>query len=150
MVWTGISSNRKAQLILFRNEHVNAQTYLDNVLRPVVVPLAQEIGENFILVDDNARPHRAKGVNRYLQEQGITRMNWPACSPDMNPIEHVWDKLQRQLHMRLSCPDNLEQLAEALTEEWASLPQDFILNLIRSMKRRCESLIRSSGGPTSY
>ncbi|GFV38171.1 transposable element Tcb2 transposase [Trichonephila clavipes] len=50
--------------------------------------------------DDNARPHRARLVENMLEAETIQRMEWPACSPDLNPIHHVWDMLGRRIAAR--------------------------------------------------
>ncbi|GFW37868.1 transposable element Tcb2 transposase [Trichonephila clavipes] len=51
-------------------------------------------------MDDNARPHRADIVDDYLESEGIARMAWPAYSPDLNPIENLWDALGRAISSR--------------------------------------------------
>ncbi|GFX88622.1 transposable element Tcb2 transposase [Trichonephila clavipes] len=81
--------------------------FVDEILRPIVVPYAPAIGDDFILMDDNSRPHRTNLVEDSLFEEGIVRMEWPACSPDMNPIEHVWDTLGRRVAGRQPPPQTL-------------------------------------------
>ncbi|GBN35036.1 hypothetical protein AVEN_129147-1 [Araneus ventricosus] len=71
------------------NGALTAQRYRDDILRPIVVPYAAAIGDESILMEDNARPHRAELVDNFLFDEGIFRMDWPAYSPDLNPIEHV-------------------------------------------------------------
>ncbi|GFU11679.1 transposable element Tcb1 transposase [Trichonephila clavipes] len=57
-------------------------------------------GAEFLFMDDNGRPHRTNIVDECLQSEDITRMDWPAYSPDLNPIEHVWDMLGRRIAAR--------------------------------------------------
>ncbi|GFU53696.1 putative transposable element [Trichonephila clavipes] len=73
--------------------------------------------------DDNARPHRARLVENMLEAETIQRMEWPACSPDLNPIEHVWDILGRRIAARPRPPATVRDLEIALLEEWNSIPQ---------------------------
>ncbi|GFU83910.1 transposable element Tcb2 transposase [Trichonephila clavipes] len=82
--------------------------------RNMNVSHAAAIGDDFILMDDNSRPHRANLVEDSFFEEGIVRMEWPACSPDMNPIEHVWDALGRRVASRQPPPQTLQELERAL------------------------------------
>ncbi|GFU76858.1 transposable element Tc3 transposase [Trichonephila clavipes] len=91
-------------------------------------------------MDDNARPHRANIVDECLQLEDITRMDWPAYSPDLNPIEHVWDMFGRRIEAREPPPTCLPELRRALLDEWCNIPQDQIDNLILRMPMRCSSL----------
>ncbi|GFX06788.1 transposable element Tcb2 transposase [Trichonephila clavipes] len=97
------------------------------------------IGLDFIFMDDNARPHRTLAVEELLEIEDITRMDWPAYSPDLNPIEHVWDALERCIPARLHHPENTQQLKQMLIEEWVLLPQEMLHHLVLSMRRRCEA-----------
>ncbi|GFV69105.1 transposable element Tcb2 transposase [Trichonephila clavipes] len=73
-------------------------------------------------MDDNCRPHRSNLVENFLFEEGIVRMEWPACSPDMNPIEHVWDALGRRVAGRQPPPHALQELERALLRGFPVAP----------------------------
>ncbi|GFV55566.1 transposable element Tcb2 transposase, partial [Trichonephila clavipes] len=68
-------------------------------------------------------------------------MDWPAYSPDLNPIKHLWDALGRRIAARLHHPENTQQLKQMLIKEWALLPQEMLHQLVLSMQRRCEATI---------
>ncbi|GFU69290.1 transposable element Tcb1 transposase [Trichonephila clavipes] len=105
------------------------------------------MGAEFLFMDDNARPHRANIVDECFRSENITCMYWPAYSPDLNPIEHVWDMLGRRIATLQPSPTCLPELRGALLDE---SPQDQIDNLILSMPRRCKACIASSGRHTPY
>ncbi|GFV38455.1 uncharacterized protein TNCV_4393361 [Trichonephila clavipes] len=63
-------------------------------------------------------------------------MEWPVCSPDMNPIEHVWDSLGRRVAGRQPPPQTLQEL-ERVLEEWDRTPHFVINSHIESMPQRC-------------
>ncbi len=108
------------------------------------------MAQGALFQDDNAHPHRARIVDAFLQQEGITRMEWPACSPDLNPIEHLWDQLGRAVQTRLHAQSTLADLRRILVEEWDRLPQHRVQRLVHSMRRRCDSCIAVAGGPTRY
>ncbi|GFY34823.1 transposable element Tc1 transposase [Trichonephila clavipes] len=83
-------------------------------------------------MDDNARPYRTLAVEELLYNEDIFRRDWPAYSPDLNPIEHVWDALGRRIAARLHHPENTQQLKQMLIEEWALLPQEMLHQLVLS------------------
>ncbi|CAB3261712.1 unnamed protein product [Arctia plantaginis] len=102
------------------------------------------------LMHDNARPHVVHVVTQYLRDVSIRTMDWPARSPDLNPIEHLWDELKRRVRARVPAPTRLPELRIAIEEEWNTIPQDFIVRLVRSMNTRMLAVIRVRGGNTEY
>ncbi|GFT14326.1 transposable element Tcb1 transposase [Trichonephila clavipes] len=105
---------------------------------------------NLLFMDDNATCYRILAVQDCLDSEGIQRLVWPARSPDLNPIEIVWDALGRQVAGRNYSPTNKNTLIRALTEEWDKLPQQLLDNVVQSMVRRVKCCITLHGGHIPY
>lgn len=149
MVWGGISIIGKTRLVIV-DGNLNAVRYRDEILQPVAIPYLRQLGANGILQDDNARPHRARVITDYLQNARINRMEWPANSPDLSPSEQLWDQLGRAVRARVTNTTTLADLRLMLVQQWDAIPQQRIVRLIRSMRRRCEAVIGAYGGSTRY
>ncbi|GFX07469.1 CUB domain-containing protein [Trichonephila clavipes] len=124
--------NDRTHLHVVANGTMTGQRYIDEVLLPHVRLFRGAVGEKFVYMDDNATCHRTLAVQDCLDSEGIQRLVWPACSPDLNPIENVWDALGRQVAGRNHPPTNKNTLIRALTEEWDKLPQQLLDNVVQS------------------
>ena len=83
----------------------------------------------------------------------LSRLSEPEShplSPDLSPIEHLWDELGRRVRHRKNPPETLQELRDALVHEWNNIPHAFIQRLIGSTRRRCESVVAARGGHTCY
>ncbi|GFV92104.1 transposable element Tcb2 transposase [Trichonephila clavipes] len=129
---------------------VPGDRYCEEVLLPHVRLFQGAIGADFIFMEDNSLPHRTLAVEELLESEDVTRMDWPAYSPDLNPIEHVLDALGRRIAARLHHPDNTQQLKQRLIQEWVLLPPEMLHQLVLSMRRRCEATIAVRGGHGPY
>ena len=86
----------------------------------------------------------------FLQDRNVSVMPWPVKSMDLNPIEHVWDLLDRRVRARAIPPINFRELAGALVEESGNISQQELANLVQSMRRRCTAVLSAAGGHSRY
>ncbi|GFW31895.1 transposable element Tc3 transposase [Trichonephila clavipes] len=149
LVWERIILGSRTDLHT-QSVTMTGHIYRDVILEQHVRLFRGAMGAEFVFMDDNVRPRRANIIDECLQSEDIFRMDWPAYSPDLNPIEHVWDMLGRRIVARQPPPICLPELRRALLDEWYNIPQDQIDNLILSMPRRCKACIASSGRHTPY
>ena len=119
------------------NGNLNAQRYVNDIIIPHVHPFTQRVNANFVFQQDNARVHTAQHVNNQIAQHGITVLNWPACSPGLNPIEHVWSQLKAAMYHRVSDNTTLAQLEQIARQEWQNnMPMHRMRRLVCSMTLR--------------
>ncbi|GFV86855.1 transposable element Tcb2 transposase [Trichonephila clavipes] len=150
MVCAGIMINGRTCLHVVANGTMTDQRYIDEVLLPHVRLFRGAVGDKFVFMDDNATCHRTLAVQDCLDSEGFQRLVWPARSPDLNPIENMWDALGRQVAGQNYPPTKKNTLIRALTEEWDKLPQQLLDNVVQSMVRRVECCITLHGGHIPY
>jgi transposase len=151
MVWGCMSWQGPGPLGVIEDT-LDGNGYIE-LLSSHLVPYLEQVRRHVpgvMLYDDNARCHVAGPVAQYEQAHGIHRSDWPAQSPDLNPIEHLWDYLDRQVRKREHLPTSRAEMVAALQEEWSRIPLDVVRNLISSMPNRTKAVIDAKGGPTRY
>ncbi|GFU94746.1 transposable element Tcb2 transposase [Trichonephila clavipes] len=131
----------RTDLHIFDAGSVNGTRYCNEILLPYVRLFRGAMGLQFLFMDDIAPCHRTVAAEQILESEDIEHMDWPARSPDLNPIEHVWDFLGRRLAARTLPPVTIRELRLALQDEWAAMPEQLIDTLILSMGRRCETCL---------
>ena len=81
-----------------------------------------------------------------MQQNNVNVTSWPAQSPDLNPIDHLWDEIQRRLNEEQPSPTTAAELSVAFQRVWARIPIAFINRLVNSVYRRYAAVINAGGG----
>ena len=102
------------------------------ILQPEAVSFLQR-HEPAILMHDNARLHVARICRQFLNRNNVNVIHWPAMSPDMNPIEHIWDYLGRKVRARGNV-HNLRDLENTLIQEWNNILNVVIRRYVKSVR----------------
>ena len=151
MVWGCVSHDCKLDLVTVQGT-LTGQTYQTDILETAVIPHFDDhpLLTRPVFMDDNARPHRSRAVIECLRQNAISTLLWPARSPDLNPLEHLWDILGRKICEITPPVQTLLELEAALHREWQQIPQQRIQRLVKGMRRRLDAAIAVQGGYIKY
>ena len=126
MVWGAISYSSQSHLV-FLQGRVNSSRYITQVVNAVLLPFLRQEGD-VLFQQDNARLHTAAGTQ--LSLRGVQQLPWPARSPDISPMEHIWDMMKRELTLSPEPATTIAELRKRVQNAWDSPFQDDILFLI--------------------
>ena len=146
MVWGCISVAGVGELY-FIEGNMKSNLYCE-ILQQSVIPSLQKLGSRAMFQHDNDHKHTSKMITALLKKLKVKMIDWPSKSPDMNPIEHLWGILKRNVEV---CKvSNISQLRDVIMEEWKSIPVATCEALVNSMPRRVKAVLDNDGGNTKY
>ena len=151
MVWGCMGWNGVGMLVEVE-EKMNADQYCQILSDGVVESfekLEMEEGE-WYFQQDNDPKHTSRKATEWFDDKGIQVLSWPAQSPDLNPIEHLWEHLKRRLWKYSDPPKGVHELWDRLVDEWNGISPEVCQNLIESMPRCIQAVIKANGGHTNY
>ena len=128
---------------------IDAEAYV-GILERHMLPSRRRLfpGTPCLFQQDNARPHSARVTTAWLRRHRVRVLDWPACSPDLSPIENVWRIMKRRIRQRW--PRTVEQLKSCIHQEWAKIPLAKLQQLIPSVPKRLQSVIKRKGDVTQW
>ncbi len=126
---------------------MNAERYI-KVLEQHMLPSRRHLfqGRPCVFQQDNAKPHTAAITTAWLRSRRVRVLNWPACSPDLSPIENTWRIIKQKIHQRR--PQTLQQLETYIRQEWDQIPTPKLQKLITSMPRHLQTVLKRRGDAT--
>ena len=147
MVWGCFAGSRVGDLYRVRGT-LNQNGYHSILQRHAIPSGMRLVGQGFILQQDNDPKHKSKLCQNYLrkkeQDGKLENMEWPAQSPDLNPIELVWDELGRRVKAKQHT--SATHLWELLQQIWEERSEEYLISIVERMPRVCSAVISAKGG----
>ena len=135
--------------LVFIDGNMTGEMYRDILDKNLLESVKKlKMNDDWIFQQDNDPKHKAAIVTNWLNRNQVERLNWPSFSPDMNPIEHLWDEVERRLKKKQ--PKNKTELQKCLIEVWEEIEVSVLKKLVDSVPNRLNEVIRVKGYPTRY
>ena len=147
MVWSCFSRDGVGPI--YRVQGIMDQNMYKGIIKDIMLPHAKDkMLCSWTFQHDNDPKHTSKLVTEFLAQKKVRIFEWPSQSPDLNPIEHLWEHIERKVSVRK--PSNQHDLFELIKRTWEEIPIDVLINLVDSMPRRCNAVVAAKGFPTKY
>lgn len=149
MVWGAFSSHGKLTLG-FPSTRMDSSEYQE-VLETNLEPYRRKFPRRkFTFQQDNASVHVSTSTKQWFATKKIALLEWPACSPDCNPMENMWGVFVRHLYREGRQYETTKSLKVAILSTWNSIDEILIRKLVGSMPNRIFELVKCQGGPIKY
>ena len=149
MVWGCFSFYGKSQLKIV-NGHQDSPTYVSTLISHLAPFVGDKHPSSFTFQQDNAPTHTSKLTQNWLNVNQIDILDWPPYSPDLNPIENLWEFMTQKMYKNGRHLRNLVELQEELEHIWDSIEDSLLHSLAQSMPSRLQSVLALNGGGTRY
>ncbi|EYC03119.1 hypothetical protein Y032_0096g2948 [Ancylostoma ceylanicum] len=104
----------------------------------------------YTIQQDNAAVHVSQSTKTWLSKNRVNVMDWPACSPDLNPMENLWGIIARKVYSNHCQFQTIDDLKTAVIDAWEDVEDDTLRNLVNSMPNRLFEVASRQGGPIDY
>jgi len=146
-VWGCFSSKGFGKLIIFTG--ILDSFKMCKIYEKGLLPIADKwFGADWTLCEDNNPKHTSNYSKEWKMKHKVQRMDWPAQSPDQNPIENVWHLLKYKVAKRH--PKTIKDLKRVICQEWLNFDQNLARKFSNSMLSRVQALIEAKGDVTIY
>jgi transposase len=147
-IWGCFAGGELGTIHIFR-ENLDSKL-MKNILKTCMLPSALRLFpmQQWYFMQDNDPKHKSRLVQDFLFQSGITCIDLPPYSPDLNPIENLWSDLKRRIEKRTV--GSIEELEVVIKEEWTGTTSDFLLKLSHSMSKRCKLIVENRGHKIDY
>jgi transposase len=148
MFWGCMSKLGLGPLVALEG-NMTADRYVE-LLRDTLIPELEAAGKEMVFMQDNAPCHKAKRVMKYFQENNIMTLDWPAQSPDMNPIENLWAIIKHRRQQKFGVPKSKNDLIEQIFNIWENIEEELVSKLADSANKRVSEVLRLNGNISKY
>lgn len=154
MFWGGFNGTNKGPGIFWEKDwgSINMTSFTEHIV-PIIHEYFDdqaELGNRLVLMQDGAPGHSGSITQANLRLRGIETCHWPAFSPDLNPIEAVWNWMKDYIEEHFPEKLGYVRLKEAVREAWHAVPEQFFSDLLHTMNQRCEDVIAANGMHTRW
>jgi len=149
MVWGGICGEDKTRLAFMPPQRRSAADFVELVYEGPLREFLAE-GRDILLMEDGAPVHRSAASRIWREDKNLEKLDWPAQSPDLNPIENLWSLLKSNIQSRNPRVNSVEQMREAVQKEWEKLSMVNWKHLIEIMPARMAAVIANKGGSVRW